>query len=76
MKPSPFQRETLRIISRLTKDKGYPPTWAEMAKALKITTSAVHDRLRVLREGGLVTWIARRARTLRVTEEGQPYAGH
>ncbi len=76
MKPTPFQRETLRLITRLTVDKGYPPTWAEMAKALKITKSAVHDRLKVLRAGGLVVWIERRARTLRVTEQGAPYAGH
>jgi Mn-dependent DtxR family transcriptional regulator len=68
--PTPNQRATIRLIARLTKANGYAPTWAELAKRLKIQPSAVHDRLRVLREKGLVTWIPRSARTLKITDRG------
>jgi repressor LexA len=60
------QSEVLRTIARLLKKRGYPPTVSELASALNVTTTAVHDHLLALKKKGRVDWTRFKSRTLRV----------
>ncbi len=61
------QREILGEIDSSYINKGYPPTFNEMAKNLSITVGTVHRHLLALRRKGLIEWDSREKRTLRRT---------
>lgn len=67
------QRETLDAIARLTAAAGYPPTMAEIGAARGVSAPTVHDVAVRLREAGLLTWVPRVARTIRLTPEGMAH---
>lgn len=60
------QTEVLKVIARLMKKAGYPPSVDEVAAALSITKNGAHDHLLALQRAGRVDWTARKARTLRI----------
>lgn len=70
------QREVLGLIRRRTLADGYPPTILELGAYLGInSTQGVHDHLRSLARQGLLTWLPRSARTLRLTPAGEAALG-
>jgi len=60
------QKEVLKVIGRLLKRHGFPPTVAEIARELKISTNGAHDHLLAMKRVGAVDWTPRKARTLRI----------
>lgn len=62
--------DVLEAIEALTKfEFGIPPTVREVKDALGVRSpSDMHRYLERLREKGLVSWLPRKVRTLRVTE--------
>lgn len=76
--PTARQLEVLHAIRRYTEAVGYPPTRRELATAIGLKnpqTQAVADHLRALQRRGLVTWERGKARTLRLTAEGEQAVG-
>ena len=54
----------LRLIARLTRDQGGPPSAAELARQLKISEQAVSVHLRVLRDLGYIERTGARGRLI------------
>jgi SOS-response transcriptional repressor LexA len=66
------QRETLVAIDALQRELGYSPTVREIqARTFSSSPSNIHDRLVILRDYGLVTWVEDSPRTLVLTKEGR-----
>jgi repressor LexA len=66
------QRETLVALDALQRETGYSPTVREIQeRTLSVSPSNIHDRLRVLRDLGLVTWVEDSPRTLVITKAGR-----
>ncbi len=71
------QRDVLRLIIELTQDNGYPPTLAELAKALGLKNRmTVHQHVVALKKKGLVQWEPGLNRSLRVLNDLQIDAEH
>lgn len=62
------QAEVLQTIERLTSANGYAPTFAELCDELGIGINAINDHLLALEKKGRVSWVPRKARTLRVLQ--------
>lgn len=63
----PRQREVVRQISQLTDEHGYPPTLAELAKALGLRNRmTVHQHVVALKKKGIVRWEPGLNRSLRI----------
>jgi len=61
------QRDVLRLIVELTEENSYPPTLAELAKALGLKNRmTVHQHVVALKKKGLVQWESGLNRSLRV----------
>ena len=68
----PRQREVLSLIESLTEDNGYPPTLAELAKALGLKNRmTVHQHVAALKKKGFVLWEPGLNRSLRVVSPGE-----
>jgi len=66
------QKDVLRLIVQLTEENGYPPTLAELAKALGLKNRmTVHQHVVALKKKGLVQWEPGLNRSLRVLENIQ-----
>ncbi len=53
----PRQKDVLKYIIGLTEEHGYPPTLAELAKALGLRNRmTVHQHVAALKKKGLVHW--------------------
>lgn len=66
----PRQKEVLYLIDQLSKEHGYPPTLAELAKALGLKNRmTVHQHVAALKKKGLVTWEQGLNRSLRIVDE-------
>jgi repressor LexA len=66
------QKDVLRFIVELTEENGYPPTLAELAKALGLKNRmTVHQHVVALKKKGLVQWEPGLNRSLRVLENIQ-----
>src|SRR5271154_4094488 len=64
------QRDVLRLIVELTEENGYPPTLAELAKALGLKNRmTVHQHVVALKKKGLVQWEPGLNRSLRVLND-------
>jgi len=69
------QKDVLRLIVELTEENGYPPTLAELAKALGLKNRmTVHQHVVALKKKGLVQWEPGLNRSLRVLENTQTTA--
>lgn len=65
----PRQREVLSLIVRLTEEHGYPPTLAELAKAMGLRNRmTVHQHVVALKKKGMVRWEPGLNRSLRVVD--------
>jgi len=63
----PRQKDVLRYIIELTDEHGYPPTLAELAKALGLRNRmTVHQHVAALKKKGLVHWEPGLNRSLKV----------
>jgi repressor LexA len=63
----PRQKDVLRQIIDLTEEHGYPPTLAELAKALGLRNRmTVHQHVAALKKKGLVHWEPGLNRSLKV----------
>jgi repressor LexA len=72
----PRQREVLALIQQLTEEHGYPPTLAELAKAMGLRNRmTVHQHVVALKKKGFVRWEPGLNRSLRVLngEDGGSY---
>lgn len=66
------QRETLVAIDALQRETGYSPTVREIQeRTFSSSPSNIHDRLVILRDYGLVTWVEDSPRTLVLTKAGR-----
>src|SRR6516225_9010143 len=67
----PRQREVLTLIVQLTEEHGYPPTLAELAKAMGLRNRmTVHQHVVALKKKGMVRWEPGLNRSLRVIDDG------
>jgi repressor LexA len=63
----PRQREVMTLIVQLTEEHGYPPTLAELAKAMGLRNRmTVHQHVVALKKKGMVRWEPGLNRSLRV----------
>ncbi|HEY9788889.1 MAG TPA: transcriptional repressor LexA [Candidatus Obscuribacterales bacterium] len=63
----PRQREVLTLIQQMTDEHGYPPTLAELAKAMGLRNRmTVHQHVVALKKKGMVKWEPGLNRSLRV----------
>jgi repressor LexA len=63
----PRQREVLTLIQQMTDEHGYPPTLAELAKAMGLRNRmTVHQHVVALKKKGMVRWEPGLNRSLRV----------
>ena len=66
------QASVLAAISSFQREHGYSPTVREIQELTGASSpSNIHDRLRVLREKRLVTWVEDSPRTLVLTPRGR-----
>lgn len=66
---SSSQAKVLDAIKVLSKVRGYPPTYAELANSLGLHPNAIVESVKILKRKGLVTAEEGKTRTLRVLEE-------
>lgn len=63
----PRQRDVIRLILELTEEHGYPPTLAELARAMGLRNRmTVHQHVAALKKKGFVQWEPGLNRSLRV----------
>ncbi|MBY0358893.1 MAG: transcriptional repressor LexA [Candidatus Obscuribacterales bacterium] len=68
----PRQKEVVRLIAELTEEHGYPPTLAELAKALGLRNRmTVHQHVVALKKKGIVRWEPGLNRSLRLVDEAE-----
>lgn len=65
--PSGRQLELAWAVDRLTRERGRPPTWRELADALGIGLAAVRHLARRCRDEGVVTFTDGKSRSIRAT---------
>ncbi|MDQ0228739.1 LexA family protein [Metabacillus niabensis] len=64
------QKEVLEIINEHVDEKGYPPSYREIAYRMNIcSSSTIQSHLDKLKEKGYVTWVPGQPRTLKVINE-------
>lgn len=72
--PTARQVEVLQLIDAGRKKNGHPPTFAEIASSLCVTSiHTVVCHLEPLKRRGLVTWVPRKGRTLAITPAGRAW---
>ncbi len=70
----PRQQDVINLIVRLTDERGYPPTLAELAKEMGLKNRmTVHQHVAALKKKGLVHWEPGLNRSLRVLEEANQF---
>jgi repressor LexA len=68
---TPRQLQLLQMIARFQENRCYSPTLAEMAYELDISRSTVFEHLAELRRKGLLSGYQNKARSLKVSSQGQ-----
>ena len=68
---TPRQFQLLQIVARFQENRCYSPTLAEMASELNISRSTVFEHLAELRRKGLLSGYQNKARSLKVSSQGQ-----
>jgi repressor LexA len=68
----PRQKEVLRLIQELTDQRGFPPTLADLAKAMGLRNRmTVHQHVVALKNKGMVQWEPGLNRSLRVIADDE-----
>jgi repressor LexA len=66
---TPKQKELFDWISQFIDQHGYSPSVREMMRGVKLKSPApVQSRLEILRKKGLVSWVDRQTRTVRIVQ--------
>ena len=68
---TPRQLQLLQMVARFQENCCYSPTLAEMASELNISRSTVFEHLTELRRKGLLSGFQNKARSLKVSSQGQ-----
>ena len=68
---TPRQLQLLQMVARFQENRCYSPTLAEMASELNISRSTVFEHLAELRRKGLLSGYPNKARSLKVSSQGQ-----
>ena len=68
---TPRQLQLLQMVARFQENRCYSPTLAEMACELEISRSTVFEHLAELRRKGLLSGYQNKARSLKVSSQGQ-----
>lgn len=68
---TPRQLQLLQMVARFQENRCYSPTLAEMACELDISRSTVFEHLAELRKKGLLSGYQNKARSLKVSSQGQ-----
>ena len=68
---TPRQLQLLQMVARFQENRCYSPTLAEMACELEISRSTVFEHLAELRKKGLLSGYQNKARSLKVSSQGQ-----
>lgn len=68
---TPRQLQLLQMIARFQQNRCYSPTLSEMASKLNISRSTVFEHLTELRRKGLLSGYQNKARSLKVSSQGQ-----
>ena len=68
---TPRQLQLLQMVARFQENRCYSPTLAEMASELNISRSTVYEHLAELRKKGLLSGYQNKARSLKVSLQGQ-----
>jgi len=68
---TPRQLQLLQMVGRFQENRCYSPTLAEMACELDISRSTVFEHLAELRKKGLLSGYQNKARSLKVSSQGQ-----
>ena len=65
----PTQVALLALIRMYVASNGYSPSVRELAQAVGCSIDTAHYHLCILRKGGMVTWVDRRTRSIRLVEK-------
>lgn len=66
------REKILMFISKYKAENTIAPTFREIGKAVELkSSSSVHEHLTVLKDEGVITYIEKSSRTLRLTEKGK-----
>jgi len=68
---TPRQLQLMQMVGRFQENRCYSPTLAEMACELDISRSTVFEHLAELRKKGLLSGYQNKARSLKVSSQGQ-----
>lgn len=68
---TPRQLQLLQMIAHFQQNRCYSPTLSEMASELNISRSTVFEHLTELRKKGLLSGYQNKARSLKVSSQGQ-----
>ena len=68
---TPRQLQLLQMIDSFQQNRCYSPTLSEMASQLNISRSTVFEHLAELRRKGLLSGYQNKARSLKVSSQGQ-----
>ena len=68
---TPRQLQLLKMIARFQQNRCYSPTLSEMASELNISRSTIFEHLTELRRKGLLSGFQNKARSLKVSLQGQ-----
>jgi repressor LexA len=68
---TPRQLQLLQMVARFQENRCYSPTLAEMASELNISRSTIFEHLTELRRKGLLSGYQNKARSLKVSSQGQ-----
>jgi repressor LexA len=68
---TPRQLQLLQMIARFQRNRCYSPTLSEMASELNISRSTIFEHLTELRRKGLLSGYPNKARSLKVSSQGQ-----
>jgi len=68
---TPRQLQLLQMVARFQENRCYSPTLAEMACELDISRSTVFEHLAELRKKGLLSGYQNKARSLKISSQGQ-----
>lgn len=75
MNTTPKQLEILRLIYEYQTERGYSPTYAELAKRIKVSTITIFEHMEALDRKGLIRRRRHEARSVEITDLGMVEVG-
>lgn len=74
---SPRQKDLVGTIERMTREHGYPPTMAEVAKSMNVSRTRIDTLARECQRKGALAWQPGKARSWKILQSSinEPQAG-